>query len=107
MIEFKNKQPSIKDLMMPAMSPDLTLVPLLSSHLSRLIFIIYFIISCFNFMHMSVCQLMCMCTMSMQYLRKPEESTGSSETGVTDACESLCGYWESNTGPLGEAASDF
>lgn len=53
-------------------------------------------------MHMSVCQLMCMCTMSVQYLRKPEEGTGSSETVVTDDYESLCGYWESNTGLLGK-----
>ena len=43
---------------------------------------------------------MCMCTMCMQYLRKPEEGTRSSGTGVTDGCESLCGCWEPNTGLL-------
>lgn len=30
----------------------------------------------------------------------PERGTGSCETKVTKACESLCGCWESRPGPL-------
>ena len=36
--------------------------------------------------------------MYVQYLSKPEEGIGSSETGVTGGCKLSCGCWELNTG---------
>ena len=33
---------------------------------------------------------------------RPVEGIRSLGTGVTDACERLCGYWESNVDPLEE-----
>jgi hypothetical protein len=33
---------------------------------------------------------------------RPEEGIGSLRTGVMDGCESLCGFQESNPGPLQE-----
>ena len=39
------------------------------------------------------------CTQCQQ---RPEESTGSSGTRVTDGCEPPRGYWEPNPGPLKE-----
>lgn len=50
---------------------------------------------------------MCMGVFACMYVHhacnaEPKEAIKSSGTRVTDGYESLCGYWESNLGPLEE-----
>ena len=45
-----------------------------------------------------ICLLVCVCTVCMQCLQRPDENGGSSETVVTDDCELPCGFWKSNLG---------
>lgn len=33
-------------------------------------------------------------------LKRPEDGIRYHETGVTDSCESACGFWELNSGSL-------
>ena len=47
-------------------------------------------------MYISACMHGCMCTSMPEESRK-HQIPG---TGVTDNCESPCGYWELNLGPL-------
>jgi hypothetical protein len=51
-------------------------------------------------MGMNILFVLGLCTVCMQYLKRPEEGDRSPEAGVTDACELLCGCWELNPGPL-------
>ena len=53
-------------------------------------------------MCMSVCQHVCMRTMNVQYLQRPEEDVGSLGTEAIDGCELPCGYWDLNSGSLQE-----
>lgn len=42
----------------------------------------------------------CLYTIYMQYTLGPVEGDGSLGTGVINGYKQLCGYWESNLGPL-------
>lgn len=47
--------------------------------------------------------------MCMHYIFpwRPEEGPRSFGTGVTDGCETPCGFWESNLGPLEKASARY
>jgi hypothetical protein len=42
--------------------------------------------------------------MYMQCPSRPKENVGFPGFAVTEGCEPLCGWWESNLGPLEEQA---
>jgi hypothetical protein len=46
------------------------------------------------------CLHVCLCTMCMQGLWRPEKGAGSCGTGVTDGCELPYGCWELNSVPV-------
>lgn len=51
-----------------------------------------------------LCQLVCLCTVGMQCLQRPEKDRRSPVTAITDSCKLSCGCWESHLGPLEECS---